>query len=187
MSDSGYSREHLLDFLKESAMAGHMNPATARSRRSAVDYLLAHLPSSQTGDLRQLDVDQLCLTLHKLEGTTVRPEALELYGERLKAALADFYDWMDQPADQERPGSTPTLSHRVSLSKTQQNQARTEEQIALESIRLETADYQSELLAIPLRKGCQIHVANLPHDLTTAEAERIAAVIRALGQDDPNS
>ncbi len=185
MSDSGYSREQLLDFLKESAMAGHMNPATARSRRSAVDYLLAHLPSSQTTDLRQLNVDQLCLTLHKLEGTTVRPEALELYGERLKAALADFFDWMDAP-DQATRASGSASVHRVSLNKTQQNQSRTEEQIALESIRLETADYQSDLLAIPLRKACQVYVANLPHDLSIAEAHRIAAVIEAMAIEAPD-
>ncbi len=184
MTEKAYSKDHLLDFLKQSALAGQMNPATARSRRSAVEYLLAHLPTAQTEDLRSLDVDQLCAKLHKLEGSTIRPEALELYGSRLKAALGDFFSWMENPT--ESATGSDGQDNRVQLNRSSASTERSEEQIALEGIKLETADYQSDLLSIPIRPDCQVHIANLPQDMTEQEATRIARIIEAManGQGD---
>ena len=65
-------------------MAGVIRPSTARARKVAAEQLLVQLKSHERLDLRQLDVDDLCTRFHKLQGSTIRPETLQIYNERLK-------------------------------------------------------------------------------------------------------
>jgi hypothetical protein len=179
MPDGSYSIDSLLKFLKQAGMEGLINPAVARARRNAVEQLKIELTEAESRDLRQLDVDDLASRFHKLDGSSIRIEALELYTERFSKGLADFLSWMEDPADfcsvgGEKPRAVPRgqISH---------------ERLVAERLALEATENQSNIIPIPLRESQTVYVANLPLDLSSEEAERIARIIQAFASDKSNS
>jgi hypothetical protein len=99
MDKKNYSETNFLQFIRQSAVTGLINPSTSVSRKKAAEQLLTQLNVVEKQDLRQLDVDELCTRFHKLQGSTIREESLEIYKSRLKAALTDFISWVDNPVD----------------------------------------------------------------------------------------
>ncbi|MDX1572260.1 MAG: hypothetical protein R3200_17395 [Xanthomonadales bacterium] len=176
MSDD-YTKEGLLKFLKEAAMAGLLNPATARSRRTAAEQLLTQLNDTEQADLREVDVDELCSRFHKLQGSSIRPEALKIYNNRLKSALADYFRYLENPDDFVSVGG----ENRQLRKRTEG--ARSEEERALEEIRLEVAERPLDILPIPIRSDTVVYVQNLPLDLTPEEARKVARVVEALADE----
>jgi hypothetical protein len=170
-----YSREGLLAFLREASLAGRLNPATARSRLNAAHQLLAQLADEEAADLRRLDTDQLVARCHKLEGTTVRPEVLRVYQDRLNDALTDYFSFLKDPEafvaigrERREPGARP------------RGAARSDEEQALERVKLGVTDYRDDVIPIPIRNDHVVYVQNLPPDLTDGEARKITRVVNAL-------
>lgn len=175
MPDGSRTVERLLEFLKYAGMEGLINPAAARARRNAVEQLSGELSEEERGDVGRIDVDQLASRFHKLEGSSIRTEALSLYADRFRMALSDFLAWCDDPVAFRSVGSEPRRARpRGSLAP---------EQEMAERITLESTENPSNIVPIPLREGETVYVANLPLDLTGAEADRIARVIRAFARD----
>ena len=79
MTDKDYSQTAFLKFLRQGALTGITSPATARSRKLAAEHLLIQLKSHERVDLRLLDVEELCSRFHKLQGSTIRPENIQVY------------------------------------------------------------------------------------------------------------
>lgn len=177
MSDNHYTSNGLLEFLKQSGMAGMINPATARSRRTAAEQLLTQLTSEEQEDLRIVDVDDLCSRFHKLQDSSIRPESLKLYNNRLKSALQDYFAWIDDP-----DGFVTVGAENRSLRKRQDadKQIRSAEAKALEEIKLGAPEKPGEILPVPIRPDLVVFVQNLPMDLTLPEARKISRVIEAL-------
>ncbi len=180
MAAPKFSKPGLLEFLKESAIAGLLNPATARSRRHAAEQLLMQLDEDEARDLRNLDVDELCGRFHKLQGSTIRPESLRLYNARLKAALSDYFAWIDNP-----DGFVPTGGEARQLRRRGDGAAgdKSSEEQALEAIKLSAPQQPAELIPIPIRPDRVVYVHNLPLDLTPAEADKVARVVKALAAE----
>ncbi|MDT8439754.1 MAG: hypothetical protein RQ729_12175, partial [Wenzhouxiangellaceae bacterium] len=88
-SDS-YTLEAFRNFLKQAGTEGLMNPAAARSRHKALEQLQGELTEGERRDLRTLDVAALAARFHKLEGSSIRPETLEVYADRLARGLAEY-------------------------------------------------------------------------------------------------
>lgn len=171
MPDGSYSVERLLDFHKSAGMEGLINPAVARARRKAVERLIPEMSPDELSDLRQLDVDVLASRFHKLEESSIRSEALALYVDRAKMAVADFLAWSDDPAGfQSLGGERQRAIARGSL---------TPEREMAERITLESTENPSNIIPIALRERETVYVANLPLDLSESEAERIAKIVRA--------
>lgn len=173
--ETAYSAQALLKFLKDAGMEGRINPAAARARRNAVEQLAAELTDAERADVRSLDVDQLAARFHKLDGSSIRSEALALYVQRFRAGLADFLAWRADPAafqsvSSERARALP----RGSIG---------EEQRVAERIALAATETTSHMVPIPLRESCTVFVANLPSDLKREEAERIARIIQAFATE----
>lgn len=173
--ETAYSAQALLKFLKDAGMEGRINPAAARARRNAVEQLAAELTDAERADVRSLDVDQLAARFHKLDGSSIRSEALALYVQRFRAGLTDFLAWSADPAvfqsvSSERARALP----RGSIS---------EEQRVAERIALAATETTSHMVPIPLRESCTVFVANLPSDLRREEAERIARIIQAFATE----
>lgn len=176
MPNGSYSVDTLLEFLKYAGMEGLINPAVARSRRKAIEQLAAELTEEERADVRKLDVDELASRFHKLEGSSIRSEALSLYTERVRMAQTDFLAWAENPAGfQSVGGERRRAIPRGSLSP--------EREVA-ERITLESTENPSNVVPIALREDETVYVANLPLDLTPQEAERIARVVRAFARDD---
>lgn len=176
MPDGSYSVETLLKFLKHAGMEGMINPAVARARRKAVERLVDEMTETERADVRQLDVDELASRFHKLEGSSIRSEALSLYAERVRMAQTDFLAWTESPAGfQSVGGEQRRAVPRGSI---------TPEREVAERIILESTENPSNIVPIALRDDETVYVANLPLDLTRQEADRIARVVRAFARED---
>jgi hypothetical protein len=179
MTDSKQTVDDLLAFLKQAGMQGLINPAVARSRRNAIEQLQSELTASEREDMRQLDVDELASRFHKLEGSSIRSEALALYVDRFKMALADYARWNEEPSRFESiGGERPRAQQRG----TDGRFAIGPDQQAEERIRLEACDNPSDVVQIALRHDCTVYLAGLPLDLSRREADKIARVVLAFAE-----
>lgn len=179
MAPDNYTAAGLMKFLKEAAMAGLINPATARSRRNAAENLLEKLHPEESDDLRKVDVDDLCSRFVKLQGSTIRTEALQIYRDRLAAALEDYFRYLDNPQTFSSGGG-----EQRALRKRSAGNQRSEEETALEQIKLGIPERPAEILPVPIRDDRVVFIQNLPLDLTHAEADRLSRVILALAEKD---
>ena len=173
-----YSKGALLAFLREVAVAGHLSPAAARSRRNAAERLFEQLTESEAADLRGVDIAALAARAQEQGSDRLRPEVVELYAGRLRAALEDFFRFREAPdrflaqarsgrAAPRQPGGAP----------------RSEDDRALEELRLATTHYRPDILPVTLAPGRVVYLHQLPPDLSAVEARRIARVVMALAVD----
>ena len=153
MTDNDYSAEALARFLKQAGMEGLINPATARARRSALEHLAGGLTDAERADVRGLDVDELVSRFHELEGSSIRPETLEVYGDRLKKGLADYLHWLEAPT-KFKPSPRERVRNFARGSRAEP--ALDEEQRAAERIRLEAIENPTRIVPVPIRDD---HVA----------------------------
>lgn len=177
MANEDYTRDRLFQFLRQSTIEGILNPAVARSRINAVEQLFADLNETELHDIRTIDVDILCTRIHKINDSSIRPEVLDLYSKRAKAALHDYFSWVDNPNSFFSIGGDSIRKDKRHKSS---NKEMTVEQKALEDISLATSEVNNEIISIPLREGRMVYVQNLPLDLTAREAQKIARVVVAL-------
>ncbi|MDX1625129.1 MAG: hypothetical protein R3323_01335 [Wenzhouxiangellaceae bacterium] len=176
MAESDHSVDALQRFLKQAGMQGLINPAAARARRNALEQLSSEMTDAERADVRRIDVDDLASRYHKLEGSSIRTETLELYASRLKMALEDFLNWTGDADSfssigQERPRSFRRRSGG--------QRALGEEHRAAERITLQAVENPTSVVPVPIRDNETVYIANLPLDLDEAEAEKIARVVRA--------
>ena len=174
MTEKDYSEAGFHAFLRQSAVSGLFNPSTARARKLAAEQLLVELRSHERTDMRLVDVDELCLRFHKLQGSTIRPESLDVYRSRLKDALADYIEWTKDPGSF-KPRESEVRATRESLKRDSPGEARAREQLALDPPRR-----PHDIFPVPLRENLVVYIQNVPLDMTPKEAEKIAAVVRAL-------
>jgi hypothetical protein len=169
-----FSEAAFLEFLRESAVSGVVKPATGRARKLAAEQLLGQLKSHERLDLRQLDVDELCSRFHKLQGSTIRPENLQVYNERLGGALQDFLRWTEHP--------TQFISTEGELSDVKKvaNRDDAGQAAAREQIMLNPPRSPHEIFPVPLRHDLVVYLHNIPLDMTAVEAQKIAAIVQAL-------
>jgi chromosome condensin MukBEF ATPase and DNA-binding subunit MukB len=180
MEQKNYSEINLLQFLRQSAVSGLINPSTSVSRKKAAEQLLTQLNTIERQDLRQLDVDELCSRFHKLQGSTIREESLEIYKNRLKAALEDFIAWVDNPID-----FVPGHSNQPrAIQKNADRLPSTAAENAKEELALNLPDNPTGIFPIPIRQDRVVYLQNLPLDLSSKEAQKIVAVVQALVEPD---
>ena len=181
MAERDYSEAAFLAFLRHGAVTGITKPAIARSRRIAAEQLLSQLKSPERLDLRLLDVDQLCSRFHKLEGSTIRPESLQVYNERLTSGLRDFISWTDDPGSfVSVQGELPEA--KLAASRDSPGQAQAREELALNPPRS-----PHDIFPVPLREDLVVYLQNVPLNMTRKEADKIAAVVHALALPDEES
>ncbi len=174
MTDKDYSQTAFLEFLRQGAITGITKPAIARSRKLAAEQLMGQLKAPERLDLRLLDVDELCLRFHKLEGSTIRPETLQLYNDRLTSGLKDFVSWTSDPAKFVSVEGEKSEAVEVAARDTP-GQAQAREELTLDPPRS-----PHDIFPVPLRDDLVVYLQNVPLDMTQAEARKIAAVINAL-------
>lgn len=180
MANKNYSETNLLQFIRQSAVSGLINPSTSVSRKKAAAQLLTQLKTIEKQDLRLLDVDELCSRFHKLQGSTIREESLEIYKNRLKATLADFFAWVDDPV-----GFVPGQAEQIgAIQKNANRLPTTAAEKAKEELTLNLPENPSGLFPIPIRKDRVVYLHNLPLDLSNKEAQKIIAVVQALVDHD---
>ncbi len=181
MSAKDYSQTAFLEFLRQAAVTGMTKPAIARSRKLAAEHLLTQLNADESLDLRVLNVDELCSRFHKLQGSTIRPESVLLYNDRLTSALKDFFAWSSDPVsfksiEDERPAVVAVAERDTD------GQAQAREELTLDPPRS-----PHDIFPVPLRDDLVVYIQNVPLDMTQAEARKIAGVVSALALPEEES
>ena len=179
---SNYSSDGLLRFLKEAAVAGRMHPATARSRSKAAQALVPHLEDAEAADLRTLEIEILRARLAEVQSGELRSEVADLYLERMASALTDFFRFVESPDDFEASRRVETA-----VSRQKSNGTLSDEERALETVRLSFNRHRADVIPIPLSRGRVVYLHGLPPDLTTAEAGKIARVVEALADPEESA
>ena len=154
MPDKDYSQVAFLEFLRLAAISGMISPAVARSRKLAAEQLLQQLKPQ--------------------ERSTIRPENLQVYNERLSSGLKDFVSWTTdvtnfKSIEGEKPES------EIVAKRDNPDQAQAREELVLNPPR---SPY--DVFPVPLRDDLVVYIQNVPLDMTRTEASKIAAVIHAL-------
>lgn len=180
MPEHDYSKDKLIQFLRESTLRGLLNPAVAKSRLNAIEQLFVELTEQEAQDLRILDLEQLCARFHKLHDSSIRPEVLSLYQKRLNAALVDYFAWLNDPKSFFSVGGDSIRKDKIYQPSSAEQAF---EDKALEEITLATSEAKNDIFSIPLRPDLTIYIKNLPLDLTLQEATKIGRVVSALVQE----
>jgi len=174
MKERDFSESAFLEFLRQSAVSGVVKPATGRARKLAAEQLLVQLKSHERFDLRTVDIDELCTRFHKIQGSTIRPENLDVYKQRLGSALRDFIKWTENPADfVSNEGELPEV--KVVAARDDAGQSVAREELALNPPRS-----PHDIFPVPIRENLVVYLQNIPLDMTRQEASKIAAVVQAL-------
>lgn len=184
MSNNDRSREGALKFMDYLSQKGLMTPATARSRKAALGKVLSVLDENEAADVTSLDLDDAMTRFSNLHGQNYTPQSLQVYKSRAKSSLEDFETYLENPL-----GFRPNINKRaVKDSKSSKKNTNTssviEERISNEpqaSKPKVTHDFVNPtILPIPIRADVTVRIQGLPFDLTSQEAGKIAAVVKAM-------
>ena len=176
-----YSEAEFNKFMRQSVQSGIINPQVARSRKLAAEQLMVELKSHERNDMRLVDVEELCSRFHKLQDSTIRPESLDVYQSRLRDALSDFIAWTDNPSSF-APRESEFKAVREHLKNAPDDHKQAREELALNPPRSPL-----EIFPVPIREDLVVYVQNVPLDMTEKEADKIAAVVKALAVPDEAS
>ena len=175
------SREALLNFLDYLGQKGLMNATTARSRKASVNGVLGILSAEEADDVALLDVDELMHRFSNLQGSNFTPESLQTYRSRVRSSIDDFLRYTENPLTFRV--ATPTGT-RKSRDKTPAGKVQADHDVPSPPQPSATRPVVSDsILPIPIRADLVIYVQGLPFDLTAAEANKIANVIKAMAAD----
>jgi hypothetical protein len=175
---NGYSADDLLEFLDHAGDKGLIPAATAQALAVASRNVLAILSDAEKADLSQLDVDTAIKRFTNKRAKDFSPTSLKEYGRRVRRAVELFLNWREDPANftiKTRTTSAPRKKDKGSVSN--------------EPVATDVAEQAPEEVAgtyrssVPVRPGLVVTLVNLPNDLTSAEAERIAGFVRMLALD----
>lgn len=171
----------LLSFLDWAGRTGEMNPATARAWAATARAVLAVEAEPDTVDVRGLDVESLLDRFQMLNRTKYSSGSMTTYRSRFRQAVSAYQLWLDgdpgwKPAKTRSNGNARKASKKAE----QQSEAVTP---AAEPVAPEASHAHSSPRMVaydmPLRPDMLVRLT-LPVDLTSADAERVAAFVRSL-------
>jgi hypothetical protein len=162
-----------MDYL---AQKGLMNKATARARKAAVNTVLSILDEEEAKDVTAIDIDHLFTRYANIAGANYKPESLNVYKGRLRAALEDFRNYLDNPMT-----FRPSIqgSRRKTSEKVKQPSQPQHEPVS-RATNVVPPPTSVSILPIPIRTNLVVQIQGLPYDLTPQEASKIANVIKAM-------
>jgi hypothetical protein len=175
---NGYSADDLLEFLDHAGNKGLMPAATAQALAVATRNVVAILSEDEKADLGQLDLETAIKRFTNKRARDFNPTSLKEYGRRVRRAVELFLTWREDPANftiKTRTTSAPRKRDRGSANAELVARDATEQ--APEEV---AGTYRS---SVPVRPGLVVTLVNIPNDLTSAEAERIAGFVRMLALD----
>lgn len=179
MTDKDYSLDAFNRFFDHAATKGLLKRNTAQSRKAATNKVLAVLEQSELTDLRSIDLDQAFDQFQNLQGMQYKPDSLQVYLSRARTALNDFISYVDDPSSFK--SAKPQRASSKSNNEAERNKIKHKKQgVNLGGGALdEHHDSKHVIVPVPLRENLTVKITNLPVDLTPAEADRLAAIVKA--------
>ena len=178
-----YSLDDLIDFLDHAGDRGLVPAATAQALAVATRNVLGVLSDNERADLSNQDLDGIIKRFNNKRAKDFNPSSLKEYGRRVHRAVDLFLRWREDPANFAVKTRVTGTGRKKAKSKESTNGPSDQGADAHGEVDSLAGTYNS---AIPVRPGTVITLANIPHDLTKAEAERLANFVRmlALGSGD---
>jgi hypothetical protein len=180
MSDK--SLTGLVSFLDWTAEKGIMAKNTVNGRKAAVGSVLGILDPEEQGDITTIDLDSVMTRFVNLQGKKYNTSSLNVYKSRTNAAINDFKSWLADPlsfkpnggkAEKKAAPKPAKKAGAVSQSTTPETPSNAQAGQAPQSA-------TANVFPIQIRENLVVRLHGLPFDLTKAEAERIANVVRAM-------
>lgn len=179
MSDK--SLNALIGFLDWTAEKGLMAKNTVGGRKAAVTAVLGILDPEEKGDVTTVDLDSAMTRFINLQGKKYNTSSLNVYKSRTNAAINDFRNWVNDPLafrlqanKSEKPQNKPVKSNKPSVGKEYQEDHQSGSVVA------PSHQASANVFPIPIRENVVVRIHGLPFDLSTAEAEKIANVVKAM-------
>lgn len=185
---SGHSIEDLLDFLSHAGGKGLMPAATAQALAVATRNVFSVLDETEQGDLPLGDLDGVIRRFNNKRARDFNPGSLKEYGRRVRRAVELFQQWKNDPtnftvktrATNHSKRKEGAKSRAASTTPPGSSSDSSEPMSAVAGASAAVGAASGYQTAFPVRPGHVVIVANLPLDLSAAEAERLAQFIRLL-------
>jgi hypothetical protein len=173
---NAYSVDDLLDFLDHAAKRGLMPAATAQALAVASRNVLGVLMDDEKKDLAQVDIDAVVKRFTNKRAKDFNPSSLKVYGQRVHKAVRLFLDWRKDPASFTVKTRTPRGTAKRRNGSPDDRSQTPDVPAAAVPVQID-GTYQP---ALPIRPGVVVTLLNVPVDLTSAEADRLAGFIKML-------
>lgn len=180
---TGRTADDLKTFLSWTADKGLVPAATVHARKAASNMVLDILSDEEAQDVTALDLDDVMRRFQNLKGKNYTPTSLRTYQSRLGKAVEDFKVYLDNPMAFKPSGSRQSggVSRAASKGKSKAAVAESPRPVAPSSHSPASLEMPStHILSIPIRADLVVRIQGLPFDLSVAEAEKIANVVKAM-------
>lgn len=177
-----HSVEDITDFLTHVGDRGLMPAATAQAMAVAVRNVFSVLEDDDRANIPLDDLDSIITRFNNKRARDFNPASLKEYGRRVRRAAELYQSWRADPSNfsvRTRASSAGRREKRVSESSTTAPSERAGSRPA-ELKRLQHDTVNGYQMVFPVRPGQMVTLTNIPHDLTRAEADRLAQFIGLL-------
>ncbi len=165
----------LYEFLDWVADNGDVHPVTANAFKVASRKILSLGGDPDAVDVRTIDVEYLLDRFEARFKDDYKPSSMSSYKTRVRQAIALYLAWLDGNPDWVRIVRTRGASRLDELRSVKT------ESTGVPSVASVSTSVSPKLVkhSLPLRPDLMIQI-ELPVELTTADAERVAAFVRSL-------
>jgi hypothetical protein len=172
----------LLGFLDWLGTKGLMARNTAFGRKAACSNVLGVLDPEEQVDVTQADLDLAMKRFANLHGKRYTPKSLQVYEGRVRRSIADFARYLSDPSGFKVNGGV-TKTKSAATSKPRANQSSSEPDAPDAPTISSAVGTTANVYPIPIRADLVVRIHGLPFDLTRAEAERIANIVKAMAME----
>ncbi len=179
---NSYSMDDLLDFLSYAGKKGMMPIATSQALAVAARNVFGVLDEEEQGNIGNLSLDAVIKRFNNKRRKDFNPGSLKAYGQRVQRAVELYEQWKENPAD--FSVKTRKTGNRRKSIKTNQSDVNkeiistpTEDTVVAQAPSSRHGTYQS---SFPVGPGRVVTVSNIPEDLTSSEADKLAQFVKML-------
>ena len=187
---TSHSLQDVVDFLNHTDSRGLMPTATAQALAVAVRNVFSVLDVAEQSSLPLDDIDGVIRRFENKRARDFSPSSLKEYGRRVHRAVALYEQWKKEPAgfsvktrstNSKSKGSRSTTSTRSAgkVVNSDEREPATAPVLAQSPTPLNPGQGYSS--SFPVRSGHVVTISNIPPDMTSNEAERLAQFVRMLG------
>lgn len=170
----------LMEFLDWTADKGIMAKNTVGGRKAAVSKVLGVLDPEEQTDVTTIDLDSAMVRFINLEGRNYNTSSLNVYKSRTNAAINDFKSWLADPLAFKPHANRADSGGGKSKPQKRKPSAKPDTGSPQRSQPSSPAPTSANVFPIQIREDLVVRIHGLPFNLTEAEAERIANVVKAM-------
>lgn len=172
-----YTLDDVLDFLNHAGDKSLMPAASAQALAVATRNVLGVLEDEEQKNLESIDVESIIKRFNNKRSRDFSPASLKEYGRRVRKALDLYQQWRNDPADLSVKTRAPKRTRKESQSESFEKES---SRAHLPTVAAKAGAYQS---SFPVGSGRVITLINIPDDLTSSEADKLAQFVRLLAVD----